>query len=324
MESTPFQNIVIYRLPHQKQLQLFRSGEGNSKFVFSTFLKESKQITMLGQVQSINEEKLESIFSALVLLSSSDYRSSKKEEYIALVDLAKSSIQSGQFDKVVLASKKWVSFDIDVLKIYAELLEKNPNAFVYASFIDGEIMIGASPELLLERDAEQLQTVALGGTETRGVYSEKEKIEHQQIQAYIESVLKENGYNFIKHETNSFNAASVAHLITPYSMKSKGLDNDLDLITQLHPTSAICGLPYQESLDFIKENEGFDRKFYAGYLGAVEANGNFKLFVNLRCAQLYKDGAMLYAGAGINELSSAEDEWAEINNKMQTIAQCLK
>ena len=29
--------------------------------------------------------------------------------------------------------------------------------------------------------------------------------------------------------------------------------------------------------NFIKENEGFDRKFYAGYLGAIDENNNFNL-----------------------------------------------
>jgi isochorismate synthase len=324
MAAKSLRNIVVFRLPNQEQLNVFLSGEGSSKFVFSPFLKSSQQIILLGEIKEISEAELGANLQALELKISSDSKSSNEADYKALVSLAKNKILSGCLDKVVLAGKKWVAGGIDVLSIYKELLVKNPNAFVYVSCIDGDVMIGASPELLLERDAEQLQTVALGGTETRGIYTEKENIEHQHIQLYIESVLERNAYNFVKHETSSIKASYVAHLKTPYTIESKNLENDLNLITQLHPTSAICGLPYQEALDFIKDNEGFDRNFYAGYLGAVEENNNFKFFVNLRCAELYLDGAMLYAGAGINELSSPEDEWAEINNKMQTIAQCLK
>ena len=324
MELSPSQNIVVFRLPNQKQIQLFCSGEGKSKFIFAPFLRDAKKFSLNGELVNIEETELQGIFSSIVLPNSSNKLSTGDSAYKELVDLAKNKISTSLLDKVVLAGKKWVKLEKEILKVYTSLLENSPSGFVYLASIEGKVMVGASPELLLERNANQLQTVALGGTETRGIYSEKEEIEHQQIKDYIESILKERMYNFTSHETSSVQASTVAHLKTPYSIEAKSLEDDLALISYLHPTSAICGLPYQEALNFIKENEGFDRNFYAGYLGAIDENNNFNLFVNLRCAELYQEGAMLYAGAGINAMSSAEDEWLEINNKMQTIAQCLK
>lgn len=321
--STP-RNIVVYRLPYQKQVQVFCSGEGKAKFVFATFLKTPIANTLYGQIKSVESTDLKAIFNEINLSKTIEAESTLEADYKNIVRLAKDKIKSTDLDKVVLAGKQWIRFEIDLYKTYISLLENNPSAFVYLSSIEGKVMLGASPELLLERKNEELRTVALGGTETRGTYSEKEKIEHQQIRDYIELILKDCKYSYLIHETSSFKASTVSHLKTPYAMVAKSIEDDLNLVSCLHPTSAICGLPYQEALNFIKENEGFDRKFYSGYLGSIDENNNFSLFVNLRCAELYQDGAMLYAGAGINAMSSPDDEWIEINNKMQTIAQCLK
>jgi len=324
MELLPSQNIVVYRLPNQKHVQIFCAGSGEERFVFAPFLKDQNEHTLIGGVKTIDFYDLEQVFKSINLTRISEKRSTQEADYKDLVNLARVKISSTNLEKVVLAGKKWIEFETNIYKSYVSLLDNNPSAFVYFSFMDGTVMIGASPELLLARNDGELHTVALGGTETRGLYSEKEKIEHQQIRDYIELILKERMYKYISHETVSVKASSVSHLKTPYTIEAKLIEDDLNLIKYLHPTSAICGLPYQEALNFIKENEGFDRKFYAGYLGAIDGNDNFNLFVNLRCAELYQDGAMLYAGAGINSRSSPEDEWIEINNKMQTIAQCLK
>jgi isochorismate synthase len=324
MELFSFQNIVVYRLPKQKQIKMFCAGEGEERFVFAPFSKDEHGYTLIGQIRSIQIDELEQVFKSINLPQAIEKTSTQEEDYKDLVSSAQDRIKSTNLDKVVLAGKRWIGFQTDVYRSYTSLLENNPNAFVYVSFIEGRVMLGASPELLLERDNKDLHTVALGGTETRGVYTEKEKIEHQQIRDYIESILKERMYNYEALETRSVKASTVSHLKTPYTIEAKSVQDDLNLIKYLHPTSAICGLPYQEALNFIRENEGFDRKFYAGYLGAIDVNNNFNLFVNLRCAELYQDGAVLYAGAGINAMSSPADEWFEINNKMQTIAQCMK
>ena len=49
------------------------------------------------------------------------------------------------------------------------------------------------------------------------------------------------------------------------------------LLTQLHPTPAVCGVPLQEANQFIREHEtsAFDRGFYSGpigYIGRQEAH----------------------------------------------------
>ena len=317
-------NMVIYRRPYHNEIELFKPGDGLSKFVIAPFLKSANRIEINGNIETIRRTDLQALCSDIQLPQTQDSLSTTIDHYTSLIEQAQDEIGQRRMEKVVLAGKQWLNGSFSLHQIYLKLLDQNPGAFVYLLNWDGLVMIGASPELLLEKEGVELRTVALGGTETHGVYTEKEYLEHQQIRDYIEEKLKNRIYQFTPLETSSVPASKVSHLKTPYCMVSKGLGIDLELVSDLHPTSAVCGLPYDESIKFIKENEGFDRKFYAGYLGPIQVNSDFRLYVNLRCASIYQEGAMLFAGAGINAMSSPIDEWQEINNKMQTIAQCLK
>ena len=58
------------------------------------------------------------------------------------------------------------------------------------------------------------------------------------------------------------------------------------VLHELHPTSAVCGMPKDKALAFILRHEGYDRSFYSGFLGPVHIDGQSHLYVNLRCMQL--------------------------------------
>src|SRR5690606_14602969 len=109
-------------------------------------------------------------------------------------------------------------------------------------------------------------------------------------------------------------AGNLMHLKTDFTVDTRSV-NFPELATVmlelLHPTSAVCGMPRQPALEFIKNNEGFDRRLYSGYLGPVNLMGETNLFVNLRCMALKSDQATIYAGAGVTVDSDPEKEWQE-------------
>jgi isochorismate synthase len=81
-------------------------------------------------------------------------------------------------------------------------------------------------------------------------------------------------------------------------------------------------------MDFIINNEGYDRSFYAGFLGELNFDFETKenttdLYVNLRCMQVKENLAHIYVGGGITIDSNAEIEWLETVNKSQTIKKIL-
>jgi isochorismate synthase len=322
-QQTPIAR-VLFRLPGAQQTEAFIVGDGSDGFMLAPFLRTGSVLELKGSIVPANELILQGFFEHCVLQPGEAAQSVSGAGYIELVNHAKERIKSGSFEKVVLAGSHWMETRCESAQLFRMLLNHNPQAFVYAFCLDGKLMIGASPETLLQRSGNLLETEALGGTRTHGVYTEKEWTEHRQIQDYISMILETGGYGFSMGEAYSKKAGRIEHLCTQFRIEQRTLQADLELAKALHPTSAICGLPYQPALNFIELSEGFNRGYYSGYLGPVRASGEFYYFVNLRCAECYSNGLRLFAGAGINAMSVPEDEWEEINNKMQTIAQWLK
>ena len=56
----------------------------------------------------------------------------------------------------------------------------------------------------------------------------------------------------------------------------------LDMISFLHPTPAVGGVPSEPALTFLREHEGFDRGWYAGPIGWLDAERNGEFMVALR------------------------------------------
>jgi isochorismate synthase len=122
-------------------------------------------------------------------------------------------------------------------------------------------------------------------------------------------------------------AANVVHLQTLFRVEvaeEERLALANRVLDELHPTSAVCGMPKHQALEFILAHEGYDRQFYSGFLGPVHMEGRSSLFVNLRCMQLAADYASLYVGGGITAESDPASEWRETEMKAETMLSVLK
>ena len=98
----------------------------------------------------------------------------------------------------------------------------------------------------------------------------------------------------------------------------------IDVMAALHPTPAVVGYPKAKALEFIRENEGYDRSLYAGFVGVIDPNETSHLFVNLRCIQLFRDRIRVYVGGGINAQSDPESEWLETEKKKEAVLSALR
>lgn len=315
---------VVFRMPGSGQIQTLLLGEGKDLFVVQAFDRLLAPVSFRGSFQAITADAATAIIGAWTLPVAPEKPVPEPNQYIRLVEQGKQFIAEGEFDKVVLARQIRISSETPLSDLFAALEQAYPDAFVYALSMGAVVMVGASPETLLKFESGALSTEALGGTKTHGRYTEKEYQEHQQIVDYIVKGIAQLGYQYEIKPVQTRVAGKVEHLRSEIQIVSKGLNNDINLLKVLHPTSAVCGLPFESSMTFIKNNEGFDRNLYAGYLGVVNGNDSFRFFVNLRCANVFDGVYELVAGAGINHLSNAEDELEETNNKFKTIAQCLK
>jgi isochorismate synthase len=120
-------------------------------------------------------------------------------------------------------------------------------------------------------------------------------------------------------------AGNVVHLKTRYNLSLDQIKGKIGkLITDLHPTPAVCGLPRNKAYELIRKVEKYDRSFYTGFLGPWGLNSESRLFVNLRCAELKKEKLLLYIGGGLTAESDPEAEWEETIRKSQTLLSVLE
>ena len=97
----------------------------------------------------------------------------------------------------------------------------------------------------------------------------------------------------------------------------------LDLVSELHPTPAVGGVPTLSAVPWISATEPVPRGWYAGPIGWIDAAGDGELAVALRSGLLRGASAWLWAGAGIVRDSDPDAELAETHLKLGALLDAL-
>ena len=332
-----------FKLPNEKKIrtiiqksQQIRSFEDcvineRSGFIMHPFNEETSPVIWIDADQVVVDDNFENLTnglesrpSAFSFDHSANSKQISKETYLIKVRSLIEELKGDHLSKVVFS--RFINFssrEIDVVENFLNLVEKFPETFVFLVNIPGEeVWLGASPESLVRIKGKNASTMALAGTQYGQNafigWREKEVQEQAFVQKHIEKCLMQNGIKFEKAETTTKTLSSgLSHLITPYSF-SVEKSQTYSLIQSLHPTPAICGHPTEKAKSWILKNEGYDRKYYTGFLGPMNIEDSSDLFVNLRSAS-FGDETKLYVGGGIIKTSDEEKEWKESEQKSRTI-----
>ena len=192
---------------------------------------------------------------------------------------------------------------------------------------------GCTPELLVRKRGQQLESMCLAGTcpasedpdRARELASElmadeKNRAEHEHVVHFMREVLGRICHDVrIPREPQILSLRHVQHLHTPVSAKVLEGVNLPELVGDLHPTPAVAGTPVGEAKMLIRQIEAYSRGFFAGACGYVDAAGDGEFSVGLRTGVFDGEGGWVYAGCGIVEGSVADDEFDEIDMKLKTI-----
>ncbi|TWP22792.1 isochorismate synthase [Apibacter muscae] len=323
MYKLPF---AIIRLPKCSKYFLIENDKnGSNLYTFNSF-NNSKQYK-LSYHKLIEIERPEFKNLNFSLRDSEDVKILKKSDYISLVNKTIDNIKNSNALKIVISRNLWLPrLNINPINSFLALCDANPNSFCHLSvWNNDEIWIGSTPEILGYYNNSIFKTMALAGTlpnKNSYHWSEKEIYEQKLVSDYIIQTLKIYCDNISILGPETYGLNHIKHLVTHFSSQIKNDKSIYELINALHPTPAVCGLPLNLSKKFIDENEGYDRDFYAGFIGVEDVN--FKqYFVNLRCGKLFSNGALLYVGGGITAQSIPEKEWLETEMKSKIIVDCL-
>ena len=260
------------------------------------------------------------------------------DHYLAAVAAARDAVRDGRMDKAVIARPIAIESDqpIDVHAVLLRLKATFGSSHRFS--IDG--FIGASPELLVEVDGDLVRSFPLAGTtRTTGdpdldaqlaaelQASPKNQIEHRAaIEMVRDTLLPYCSYLDWAPEPEIVKVANVQHLGSQAEgMLSHPAPTVIELVRALQPTPAVGGYPREEAIDLITSVEGFERGLYGGAVGWVDAKGNGRWAVSLRCAELSADRrtARLVAGGGIVADSDPRSELAETQAKFQAMLSAI-
>ena len=145
----------------------------------------------------------------------------------------------------------------------------------------------------------------------------------QLVADYLARRLEIHSDTIIQQPTHTVRAGNLVHLRSDFTFTLPSTEKLGTLLESLHPTPAVCGLPKEEARNFILENESAPREYYSGFMGPLCMEGETHLYVALRCMRLFPQCHVLYAGGGLLPESTAENEWGETEQKMETMRLCI-
>ncbi|MDF0531185.1 chorismate-binding protein [Tsukamurella sp. 8F] len=256
------------------------------------------------------------------------------EQHVARVGELIERIRRGEADKVVLA--RAVDFAatsaLDTLAMASMLAASDQAGNVFHADLSaagdahaGRVLVGSSPELLVQRRGRTVVCHPLAGTATEPdglLESAKDRDEHAYVVDAIADALGPLCVDLDVPQAPSLTAAGeLWHLGTVVrgTLRDSGT-SALDLALALHPTPAVCGFPRVSAAQLIQEVEG-PRGFYAGAVGWTDAEGDGHWRVSIRCAEVAEDRMSLraWAGGGIVAASVPERELEETSDKLRTV-----
>lgn len=271
----------------------------------------------------------------------------------AVAEAVRRMRETGDLDKIVLSHDLLASTSepLDARYLLHNLAARYPTCWTFV--VDG--LLGATPELLLERMGYEVRSRVLAGTvwpreghtteqlAAELLASAKNRSEH----AYAAESLAVRLRPFcsdltVPDEPEVLQLRNVLHLATNVEGKlsdsnaTNGPATLLRMVAAVHPTAAVGGTPTDDAVLAIGELEGMDRGRYAGPVGWLDGSGNGEFAIALRCAQVEATATpgveagrgggkvRLFAGCGIVPDSNPDLEVAEAEAKLLPIREALE
>lgn len=251
------------------------------------------------------------------------------------------AIQGGRLRKAVLARMLDVTLPdtVDPAQLLARLRRDNASAHVFLFEPEpGAVLAGAAPEVVGSLLGSRFRATAVAGSIGRGRDAEEDEALGRRLLASVkdreeqdvtlremirvlESRLERPGG--IEPEPHLLVLPRIQHLESRIEGRARPGETILGLVSALHPTPAVCGLPRDVALDLLLDVEPFQRGWYAGPVGWFDAQGNGEFVPALRSAVGGGRTWRLLAGAGIVPGSAPAPEWEETAMKLQPALRAL-
>ena len=336
---SPDQPILLIEADDVRSVDVSRKEEGGKRKENSTETLSSFLVESYNQIISPS--------SFLLPPSSKESSLSSRQRYHIDFSNFHSNLLNGEFQKIVLSRcvqepRKEEQLPMTLFQTACELYPRMFISLVYTP--QSGMWLMATPEILLEGGGNDWHTIALAGTmklegeslsfdspPVKGearlsdiAWTTKNIQEQRYVATYLMECLEHFSSQITEEGPYTARAANLVHLRSDFNFVLEDTRRIGELIRALHPTPAVCGLPKQQTFDFIRRNESQSRRYYSGFSGPFNPEVDTHLFVSLRCMQILDDCYCLYAGGGLLRDSEEDQEWEETEAKLETMRSLLE
>ena len=258
-----------------------------------------------------------------------------REDWRRAVGEALAAIDAGVVGKVVLSRRQKLVADepFSSKDLLVNLIDGDARGTVLLYRYADVFFCGCTPELLVRKGGARVSSMCLAGTcpagadeqERRRLADElmadgKNRAEHDYVVRHVREVFRRVCFDVDVPQTPGIMPLThVQHLHTPAAAQVLDGVSLWELMGDLHPTPAVSGTPVGEARMLIRRIERYNRGFFAGACGYIDAAGDGEFSVGLRTGVFDGETGWLYAGCGIVAGSEADAEYDEIGLKLKTI-----
>ncbi|NOY14387.1 MAG: anthranilate synthase component I [Deltaproteobacteria bacterium] len=264
----------------------------------------------------------------------------EKTAFKAAVERCKEYIRAGDIFQVVLSQRFSGELQADPFDIYRALRTINPSPYMFFLRFGESLVVGASPEVLVRKEGDQVDVRPIAGTRPRGkdaaedLALEKDLLaDPKELAEHI--MLVDLGRNDVGRVARSGTVevselmvierySHVMHIVSNVRGQLRpGLDA-FDVFRAAFPAGTLSGSPKIRAMEIIDELEPSRREVYGGAVGYFSFSGNMDLAIAIRTLQIEKDRLYLQAGAGIVADSDPEMEYQETLNKARGVKRAIE
>lgn len=317
--------MIFFRFPFSEKILTVDEDSSEKKSVSFFSFDKDEILDFKGNIKEISLDEFlnHEIFTDFLTTELLEFNEENQTEYQQKLRNVIDFIKENKLPKLVISRRKLLNIKdsgINLSQTFLNLCKSYPNAFVYFFIKNGKCWMGAFSELLgkFNKKTAEFETMSLAGTiPVNESWTKKEIEEQKPVTDFIKNILNKFSEEVEQSETFDHISGNIKHLRTDFKTKIES-ENLEKIIAELHPTPAVCGIPKEFCRKAIEKFEQHPRNFYAGYI-RVETEETVQYFVNLRCAEFFRNQAIIYVGGGITAESSPEKEWMETELKSQAI-----
>jgi anthranilate synthase component 1 len=254
-----------------------------------------------------------------------------REEYAAAVGRAQEYIRAGDVVQVVLSQRLEAELTVEPFDVYRALRVINPSPYLFFLRLGELTVLGSSPEALVRREGNRVETRPIAGTRPRGAdeaederlrrelcASEKERAEHVMLVDLGRNDLGRVSRFGTVQTTEFLEVQRYSHVMHLVSTVRGELDDGVAnaaVLAACFPAGTVSGAPKIRAMEIIEELEPVRRGLYAGAIGYLDFHGNMDMCIAIRTLLVRNGKAYVGVGAGIVADSDPEAEYAETLNK---------